>query len=129
MTSQRTKSLTHSTLLGSGQQHLITTAFELEPPVKPVSALESAKRKESLRVASGAQTPATPTPHSAAAVAAVAPSPLSRIFNTNLARGGYPAGETVTVSAEEWAEMRESQKRLEALVEKVLGSVGGERAA
>ncbi|KAL1406840.1 hypothetical protein Q8F55_006249 [Vanrija albida] len=121
------------TFLGGGAQSVITAAFEVAPPVvKQESPTSASPTKAGADVKPGkdvlgsaaknGKNKAAPPPLSLTPSKAVShglESPLGRLF-----RQDRSSAATVTVTAEEWAEVRDSQKRLEEMLEKVLAVTG-----
>ncbi|WOO84396.1 Calcium channel YVC1 [Vanrija pseudolonga] len=121
------------TFLGGGAQSVIRAAFEVAPPVvkqETPPASESPSKagadvkpgKDTLAPAAknGKDKAAPPPLPLAASKPAGRPleSPLGRLFRQER------SGATVTVTAEEWAEVRDSQKRLEEMLDKLLAVSG-----
>lgn len=109
-------------ILGSGSESLIHAAFDLAPP--PATPAEPAAAAGA--VPSSSTAPAG-TDVEAAAAAIVAPAKKPAAARESLARlfrDGSKNANTVTVTAEEWNEVRASQKRLEDMLEKVMAVTG-----
>lgn len=122
----------HSTFLGGGAQTVIRAAFEVAPPVvKQETPASESPSKAGADVKPGKDALAS-APKNGKDKAAPAPlplatskpagrpleSPLGRLFRQER------SGATVTVTAEEWAEVRDSQKRLEEMLDKLLAVSG-----
>ena len=102
--------LTHSSFFGGGNALTLHAAFDLASPEEPSSTLSPsllpAKDEEDVPpLASEKKKKWKPTGSS-----------VGRIFRSD----GNTAGKTVTVSKEEWDEVKASQARMEDMLQKVL---------
>ena len=103
--------LTHSSFFGGGNALTLHAAFDLATPEEPSSTLSHsllpAKDEEDVPpLASEKKKKWKPTGSS-----------VGRIFRSD---GTAAGGKTVTVSKEEWDEVKASQARMEDMLQKVL---------
>lgn len=116
------KTVGTTSILGSflgGESTVIRAAFDLAPPIKLDPP--STPTKDLERASAELKPPKPERPQGRTNA-----NTLARLFNTTPKRGGGGGGGggEVTVSADEWQAMLDSQKRLEDMIEKFMAFSG-----